>query len=137
MSDVKDLVALVDSKEHPKHMQIGKVIYHDWRESGEIGIEFPNGSFDKFDDDYITKNGSLGLKRFYRHLDGEGKNIDFNKSAGPVSFQKYFLEQGGNLKEMSKQYEVLFGEVLPKVNLSKTYAKLFFKNLFKKLSLKN
>lgn len=38
---VKDIVVLVVDNTHPRHGQIGEMLYHDWKEYGGIGENLP------------------------------------------------------------------------------------------------
>ncbi len=111
---VEDMVVLVTDREHERHGQIGTMLYHDWKEYGGIGVKFPNGNTEEFYDGIMKGDSPSKIRRFYRHADDKGRKFD-SKGVGPVSFQRQYLENGGNLEQLTEEYRVLFGEDLPQM----------------------
>ena len=110
--NIRDLVVLVVDKEHPRYCQIGKMLYHNWSDCGEIGVKFPDGKSEEFYDGMIKGDPPSKIKRYYRLLDCKGMKFD-SKGGGPASFQKEFLKHSGNLESLAKQYKTLFNADLP------------------------
>jgi hypothetical protein len=109
---VMDMIVLVVDRESQRHGQVGKMLYHDWREFGGIGVEFADGRQEEFYDGIIKGDPPSKIKWFYRRVDDKANEFDA-KSIGPASFQREFVEHGGKLEEAAKEYRTLFGEELP------------------------
>jgi hypothetical protein len=114
---VKDIVVLVVDREHTRHGQIGAMLYHDWREYGEIGVKFPDGNTEEFYDGIMKGDDPSKIQRFYRLTDDRGRKFD-SEGCGPVSFQRQYLEHGGDLEQLAKQYRALFEEDLPRMPIN-------------------
>jgi len=106
-TSVDDMVVLVVDQEHQRHGQIGRMLYHDWRESGDIGVSFSDGSMEQFYDGIMNCDSHPKIKRFYRHRNILGTGYD-EKNVGPASFQKEFAEHGGSPEKLAEQYRALF-----------------------------
>jgi hypothetical protein len=111
---VEDLVVLVTDRTHGRHGQIGAMLYHDWREYGQVGVKFSDEKREEFYDGIMEGDFPSKIQRFYRHADEKGKEYD-SENAGPSSFQRKYLELGGSLEQLAEQYRVLFGEDLPQM----------------------
>jgi len=90
------------------------MLYHDWREYGGIEVKFSDGKTEEFYDRIMKGDPPSKIQRFYRHVDEKGKEFD-SKNVGPISFQRKYVELGGNLEQLTKEYNTLFGEDLPQV----------------------
>lgn len=113
-TNVSDMVALVVDETHPRYGEIARILYHDWREYGEISVEFPNGDTEEFYDGLMKGDDPSKIKRFYRHADKEGIEYD-SEGIGPASFQREFLNCDGTLEKLAQDYRILFDEDLPEV----------------------
>ena len=111
---IEDMVVLVVDREHEKHGQIGTMLYHDWKEYGKIEVKFPDGNTEEFYDGIMKEDAPSKIQRFYRHADDKGRKFD-SEGVGPISFQREYLEHGGNLEQLAEQYRTLFDEDLPQM----------------------
>ncbi len=111
---IEDMVVLVVDREHQRHGQIGTMLYHDWMGYGGIGVKFPDRNTEEFYDGIMKGDAPSKIQRFYRHSDDKGRKFD-SKGTGPVSFQRKYLEHGGELEQLAEQYRTLFNEDLPQI----------------------
>ena len=121
--DIGNMIVLVTDKEHPRYQQVGKMLYHDWRESGIVGVQFSDGHEEEFSDGLLVGDSHSKIKRFYRRRDSTGELYDDSENAGPLSLKAEFVKQGGSLEELAEQYRLLFDEDLPKPPIMLSYRK--------------
>lgn len=102
--NVNDMAVLVTDKSNPRYGQIGKMDYHDWNNSGEIGVIFSDGKLEKFYDD----DNPQRIRSYYRHKDTNAMKFDA-KGVGPSSFERDFLALSvGGLEKLSEECRKLF-----------------------------
>lgn len=107
-----DLVVLVVEHDNPRFGQIGKLLYHDWREYGMLGVVFPGGEFEEFYDGIMKGDSPPAVGLYYRHADEKGDMFD-KKDLGPRGFKKKFLElEVGDIEVLEEKYKSLFDEDL-------------------------
>ena len=108
---IEDIVALCVDEKQPEFGHIGKVVYHDWTEFGIIGVMFADGNIFDFEDGVCAGDNLSSVARYYRHSDDPGRAFDRIKNEGPISFLRKYLELNvGDLRQLSKEYEILFGQ---------------------------
>lgn len=122
-TNVDDMVVLVVDQKHQSYGQIGKMLYHDWKEYGGIGVRFSDGQTEEFYDGLIKGDPPSKIRRFYRHADDKGKEYDY-QNVGPASLQREFVVHGGDLEKLARQYRLLFYEDLPPIINRSRFSKI-------------
>jgi len=110
-TNVRDLVVLVDDKNHERYGQIGILECHYWRESGTYGIRFSKeGSIETFTDS-DKDNPPCSVSIYYRHRNSIGVEFD-RENTGPAHFVKRWMECNSDrpLQSLVSNYRDLFEE---------------------------
>ena len=106
---VNDLVALCVNSSHEKFGELGKITFHDWKDSGRIGVVFKDGKELVFSDG-LLKGENVYIERYYRSNNGIGKFWDEKSKSGPKELKKRFLYINKNWKKLQDDYGAIFGE---------------------------
>ncbi|MBW2969019.1 hypothetical protein KY314_02795 [Candidatus Woesearchaeota archaeon] len=112
-TNIRDMVVLIVDPVHNEYGQLGQITWHDWRESGDMGIRFSD------EDEIVLPDGNLEgdkwrpIKSFYRHDDETGRVFDSNRKAGLKGLKELYLSLNlGGLEELQEKYFELFGEYI-------------------------
>jgi len=106
---VQDLVALCVDSSHEKFGELGKITFHDWKDSGRIGVVFKDGKELVFPDG-LVKGENVSIERYYKYSNGIGEFWDENSKSGPKSLKKRFLYINKSWKKLKDDYRAIFGE---------------------------
>ncbi|MBS3172301.1 hypothetical protein J4438_01825 [Candidatus Woesearchaeota archaeon] len=113
-TDISDIAVLCVDPVHKRCGQVGKLIYHDSRESGLLQVEFADGRRVQFPDGGEPRDEWKPVERFYRHNDKAGRAWDSSKDkAGPEGLKARYLGLNvGTIDDLAGNYLAVFREKL-------------------------
>ena|SRR3989338_5921774 len=106
-TSVDDVVVIVTDPNHGRFGRIGKLVAHDWTESGDYHVRFSDGRLKTL---ILTeKQANTYLRTTKSH------NIDqwLKSGCGPLDFAKRFLEMNnGDFARLKKEYgEIVYSDL--------------------------
>ncbi|MBD3361392.1 hypothetical protein GF358_01220 [Candidatus Woesearchaeota archaeon] len=110
---ISDLVVLVVDPTHAQYGQLGELTWHDWRESGMMGVKFADGTEVDFPDGKIEGDQWKPVKSFYRHDNEIGQAFDEDRKAGIEGLKEIYSALNiGGLETLQEKYFEVFGEYI-------------------------